>query len=63
MGGFKHVWVLRLRFFLSLFSRVMVLQAGKIVEFDSPEQLLLQKGIFAAMARDAGIVGTQNTAL
>ncbi|KAJ6669153.1 hypothetical protein lerEdw1_007962 [Lerista edwardsae] len=43
--------------------RVMVLQAGKIVEFDSPEQLLLQKGIFAAMARDAGIVGTQNTAL
>ncbi|XP_066478250.1 ATP-binding cassette sub-family C member 2 [Tiliqua scincoides] len=44
-------------------NRVMVLQAGKIVEFDSPEQLLLQQGIFAGMARDAGIVGTQNTAL
>ncbi|XP_063163042.1 ATP-binding cassette sub-family C member 2 isoform X2 [Candoia aspera] len=43
--------------------RVMVLQAGKIVEFDSPEQLLQQQGIFARMAREAGITRIQNTAL
>ncbi|XP_060624168.2 ATP-binding cassette sub-family C member 2 [Anolis sagrei] len=44
-------------------NRVMVLQAGKIVEFDSPEELLQQQGVFAGMARDAGILGSQNTAL
>uniref|UniRef100_G1KCJ5 ATP binding cassette subfamily C member 2 n=1 Tax=Anolis carolinensis TaxID=28377 RepID=G1KCJ5_ANOCA len=44
-------------------NRVMVLQAGKIVEFDSPEELLQQHGVFAAMARDAGILGNQDTAL
>ncbi|KAJ7325076.1 hypothetical protein JRQ81_018096 [Phrynocephalus forsythii] len=44
-------------------NRVMVLQAGKIVEFDSPEKLLQQQGIFAGMARDAGIQGTLNSAL
>ncbi|XP_054838696.1 ATP-binding cassette sub-family C member 2 isoform X1 [Eublepharis macularius] len=43
--------------------RVMVLQAGKIVEFNSPEQLLQEDGIFADMAKDAGIVGIQNTVL
>ncbi|XP_061492311.1 ATP-binding cassette sub-family C member 2 isoform X2 [Rhineura floridana] len=43
--------------------RVMVLQAGKIVEFDSPEELLKQQGVFAGMAKDAGIVGTQDTAM
>ncbi|XP_062988537.1 ATP-binding cassette sub-family C member 2 [Elgaria multicarinata webbii] len=43
--------------------RVMVLQAGKIVEFGSPEQLLQQQGIFAGMARDAGLLGSQSTAL
>ncbi|KAM6442960.1 ATP-binding cassette sub-family C member 2 isoform 1-T1 [Liasis olivaceus] len=44
-------------------QRVMVLQAGKIVEFDSPERLLQQEGIFAGMAREAGITRAQNTAL
>ncbi|XP_042313753.1 ATP-binding cassette sub-family C member 2 isoform X2 [Sceloporus undulatus] len=44
-------------------NRVMVLQAGKIVEFDSPEELLQQQGTFEGMARDAGIVGTFNTPL
>ncbi|XP_015279485.1 PREDICTED: canalicular multispecific organic anion transporter 1 [Gekko japonicus] len=44
-------------------NRVMVLQAGKIVEFSNPEQLLQEEGIFAGMAKDAGIVGTQDSAL
>uniref|UniRef100_A0A8C5SIT5 ABC-type glutathione-S-conjugate transporter n=1 Tax=Laticauda laticaudata TaxID=8630 RepID=A0A8C5SIT5_LATLA len=35
--------------------RVLVLQEGKIVEFDNPEELLQQQGIFAGMAREAGI--------
>lgn len=35
--------------------RVMVLDAGKIVEFDSPAKLLEQHGYFYAMAKDAGI--------
>ncbi|KAL7990705.1 hypothetical protein Chor_014135 [Crotalus horridus] len=42
---------------------VMVLQEGKIVEFDSPEQLLQQQGIFAGMVREAGITRSQDTAL
>ncbi|XP_061601976.1 canalicular multispecific organic anion transporter 1 [Cololabis saira] len=36
-------------------SRVMVLDAGKIVEFDSPSNLLEKRGHFYAMAKDAGI--------
>ncbi len=38
------------------FCRVMVLDSGKIVEFDSPSVLLNNKqGHFYAMAKDAGI--------
>ncbi|NXS38401.1 MRP2 protein, partial [Pomatostomus ruficeps] len=44
-------------------NRVMVLQAGQIVEFDSPEELLMKQGIFSAMAKDAGIAITETTAL
>ncbi|NXD89548.1 MRP2 protein, partial [Chaetorhynchus papuensis] len=44
-------------------NRVMVLQAGQIVEFDSPEELLMKEGIFSAMAKDAGIAITETTAL
>ncbi|KAF7219965.1 ATP-binding cassette sub-family C member 2 [Nothobranchius furzeri] len=36
-------------------SRVMVLDAGKIVEFDSPNNLLEKRGHFYSMAKDAGI--------
>lgn len=35
--------------------RVMVLDAGKIIEFDSPANLLERRGHFYAMAKDAGI--------
>lgn len=39
-----------------LCCRVMVLDSGKIVEFDSPSDLLHNKeGHFYAMAKDAGI--------
>ncbi|NWI81359.1 MRP2 protein, partial [Dryoscopus gambensis] len=44
-------------------NRVMVLQAGQIVEFDSPEELLMKQGIFSAMAKDAGIAVAETTAL
>ncbi|NXR21902.1 MRP2 protein, partial [Cinclus mexicanus] len=44
-------------------NRVMVLQAGQIVEFDSPEKLLMKDGIFSAMAKDAGITTAETTAL
>ncbi|NXJ21322.1 MRP2 protein, partial [Dicrurus megarhynchus] len=44
-------------------NRVMVLQAGRIVEFDSPEELLMKQGIFSAMAKDAGIATAETTAL
>ncbi|NWR71077.1 MRP2 protein, partial [Centropus unirufus] len=44
-------------------SRVMVLQAGRIVEYDSPEELLKKQGVFSAMAKDAGITNTETTAL
>ncbi|XP_069720119.1 ATP-binding cassette sub-family C member 2 [Phaenicophaeus curvirostris] len=42
-------------------SRVMVLQAGRIVEYDSPEELLKKEGVFSAMAKDAGITSTETT--
>ncbi|XP_069548711.1 ATP-binding cassette sub-family C member 2 [Brachyistius frenatus] len=44
-------------------SRVMVLDAGKIVEFDSPSNLLDKGGHFYAMAKDAGISPEYITAL
>ncbi|KAF3708249.1 Canalicular multispecific organic anion transporter 1 [Channa argus] len=40
-------------------SRVMVLDAGKIVEFDTPRNLLEKQGHFYAMAKDAGITQAQ----
>ncbi|KYO39998.1 multidrug resistance-associated protein 1 [Alligator mississippiensis] len=44
-------------------NRVLVLQAGRIAEFDSPEVLLQQQGVFTALAKDAGIVSSQTTLL
>uniref|UniRef100_A0A4W5KZ77 ABC-type glutathione-S-conjugate transporter n=1 Tax=Hucho hucho TaxID=62062 RepID=A0A4W5KZ77_9TELE len=44
-------------------SRVMVLDAGKIVEFDSPSTLFNKQGHFYSMARDAGITTVDSTAL
>ncbi|XP_036439199.1 canalicular multispecific organic anion transporter 1-like [Colossoma macropomum] len=44
-------------------SRVMVLDAGKIVEFDPPGVLLEKQGHFFALAKEAGVISTQYTAL
>ncbi|KAI9535317.1 Canalicular multispecific organic anion transporter 1 [Dissostichus eleginoides] len=44
-------------------SRVMVLDAGKIVEFDSPSNLLEKRGNFYAMVKDAGITQEDVTCL
>lgn len=41
----------------------MVLDAGKIVEFDSPQNLLVKQGHFYAMASDAGLAQENKTAL
>lgn len=40
-----------------------MLHAGQIVEFDSPEELLMKQGTFSTMAKDAGIVTAETTAL
>ena len=40
---------------LTLVFRIMVLDKGFVVEFDSPENLLAQRGIFYSMAQDAGL--------
>ncbi|XP_009463507.1 PREDICTED: canalicular multispecific organic anion transporter 1 [Nipponia nippon] len=44
-------------------NRVMVLQAGRIVEYDSPEELLKKQGVFSTMAKDAGITNIETTKL
>ncbi|XP_028915134.1 canalicular multispecific organic anion transporter 1 [Ornithorhynchus anatinus] len=44
-------------------DRVMVLDSGKIVEFNSPMELLQQPGLFYSMAKDAGIEIPSDTAL
>ncbi|XP_044154092.1 ATP-binding cassette sub-family C member 2-like [Bufo gargarizans] len=44
-------------------NKVMVLDAGKIIEYGSPEDLLVSKGHFASMARDAGIEDTNTISL
>ncbi|XP_041086711.1 multidrug resistance-associated protein 1-like [Polyodon spathula] len=38
------------------YTRVLVLDKGQIVEFDSPASLLAEKGIFYKMAKDSGLV-------
>ena len=39
----------------------MVLDSGKIVEYDSPEELLKNPGPFYFMAQEAGIENTNST--
>ncbi|XP_053936985.1 multidrug resistance-associated protein 1 isoform X3 [Cuculus canorus] len=38
------------------YTRVLVLERGKVVECGSPEHLLQEKGIFYSMAKDSGLV-------
>uniref|UniRef100_A0A8C9SE94 ATP-binding cassette, sub-family C (CFTR/MRP), member 3 n=1 Tax=Scleropages formosus TaxID=113540 RepID=A0A8C9SE94_SCLFO len=37
------------------YTRVLVLDKGRIAEFDTPANLIAQKGIFYGMAKDAGL--------
>lgn len=55
--------ILGVEAFLFSSARVMVLHAGQIVEFDSPEELLRKQGVFSGMAKDAGITSAESTAL
>ncbi|XP_017294825.1 multidrug resistance-associated protein 1 isoform X1 [Kryptolebias marmoratus] len=38
------------------YTRVLVLEKGEMAEFDSPSNLIAQKGAFYKMAKDAGLV-------
>jgi len=41
------------------FDRILVLSAGKVVEFDTPANLLAKEdGVFAGMAKEAGLVAS-----
>jgi ABC-type multidrug transport system fused ATPase/permease subunit len=41
------------------YDRILVLDHGKVVEYDSPHQLLQQGGIFAKMVEDSGPANAQ----
>uniref|UniRef100_A0A8C5GHS1 ABC-type glutathione-S-conjugate transporter n=1 Tax=Gouania willdenowi TaxID=441366 RepID=A0A8C5GHS1_GOUWI len=56
---FSHCTVLTIAHRLHSIMDIMVLDAGKIVEFDSPSNLLIKNGHFFSMAKEAGI--TQDT--
>ena len=43
-------------FNINCVSRIVILEAGRVVEFGSPQDLLERKGIFHGMAQDAGLV-------
>ncbi|XP_023254542.1 multidrug resistance-associated protein 1-like [Seriola lalandi dorsalis] len=38
------------------YTRVLVLDKGEVAEFDTPTNLISQRGIFYSMAKDAGLV-------
>lgn len=38
------------------YTRVLVLDKGEMAEFDSPSNLIAQRGAFYKMAKDAGLV-------
>lgn len=44
-------------------DKIMVLDNGKIVEYDSPEELLSSRGSFYLMAKEAGIENVNHTEL
>ncbi|XP_066556292.1 ATP-binding cassette sub-family C member 2 [Amia ocellicauda] len=41
-------------------DRVLVLDSGRIIEFDSPSNLIQQKGVFFHMASEAGVINSIN---
>ena len=54
MTGKKELTIVMQLFFISI--RVIVLEAGEIVEFGTPRDLLDSKGKFYGMAKDARLV-------
>lgn len=41
---------------LECFYRIMVLDEGHIVEFDSPNKLITQQGHFYSLVKDSGLL-------
>ncbi len=37
-------------------DRIVVLEAGRVVEFDTPKALVESKGLFYKLVREAGLV-------
>lgn len=54
-GKYGFVCFLPPVIFMLLCCRVLVLDAGRILEYDTPHNLLQQKGAFSKMVAEAGI--------
>lgn len=44
-------------------DRIVVLDHGRVAEFDTPSELVKKKGLFYELVREAGLLGSVDTSI